>query len=140
MANIPAFYRIFFLYIDPLINLSGSYILFFDHPTYVKNGTPNYISVDAIDPIVQYLLLSLGSFSLCIFGLQTLLLQQYRDVKIWKIVMFSILLTDLGLIYTIYAGDPKGFWDIGGWSGGDWSNVAILSTVISIRSAFLLTV
>jgi hypothetical protein len=33
MARIPLLYRIFFLYIDPIICLSGIYLFFFDHHT-----------------------------------------------------------------------------------------------------------
>ncbi|KAG4440859.1 hypothetical protein IFR05_003672 [Cadophora sp. M221] len=140
MADIPAFYRIFFLYIDPLICLSGIYVLFFDHATYLANGIPHAISVDVVDPLAHFLLVALGSYALCIFGIQILLLRQFPDLKIWKIIMFSILSTDLGLLYGVYAADPRGFWDIGGWTSGDWTNNVILFTVATIRSLFLLTV
>jgi len=140
MSDIPTFYRIFFLYIDPLICLSGIYVLFFDHATYLASGVPHAITVDAIDPLTQYLLAALGSYALCIFGIQVLLLRQFPDIKIWRIVMFSILMTDLGLLYGVYAVDPQGFWDIGRWTSGDWTNNGILCTVIGIRSCFLLGV
>ena len=52
--------------------------------------------------------------------------------------MFGILLTDLGLLYGVYVGDPEGFVNVAGWESGDWTNIGILGTVIAIRSAFLL--
>ncbi|KAL5319171.1 hypothetical protein ACEPPN_012220 [Leptodophora sp. 'Broadleaf-Isolate-01'] len=143
MANIPIFYRIFFLYIDPLICLIGVYTYFFDHATFIESGTPHSISATVADtqhlsPLEQFLLPALGSYALCIFGIQILLLHQFHDVKIWRIVMFSILLTDLGLSYVVYSADPLGFWDVRGWTGGDWTNNGILGAVIAIRTAFLL--
>ncbi len=142
MSTIPIFYRIFFLYIDPLICLLGVYTFFFDHPTYITNGTPHSLSSTIQDqnltPLEKFLLSALGSYALCIFGVQILLLHQFHDVRIWRIVMFSILLTDLGLLYTVYTVDPSAFWAVRGWTGGDWSNNGILGLVIAIRSAFLL--
>ncbi|KAK0124187.1 hypothetical protein ONS95_009169 [Cadophora gregata] len=138
MVEIPAFYRIFFLYIDPLVCLSGIYVLFFDHATYLTSSVPHAIPVKTIDPLTRYLLTALGSYCLCIFGIQIFLLRQFLDIKIWRIVMFSILLTDLSLLYGVYATDPKGFCDVGGWTSGDWTNNGILLTVIGIRSSFLL--
>lgn len=144
MSKIPILYRIFFLYIDPLVCLLGIYTFFFDHPIYIKNGTPRSLSSTIpnqnLTPLETFLLSALGSYSLCIFGIQILLLHQFHDVKIWRIVMFSILLTDLGLLYTVYSVDPTAFWDVGGWTSGDWSNNGILGVVIAIRSAFLLGV
>ncbi len=142
MTRIPIFYRIFFLYIDPLLCLSGIYIFFFDHPTYIASGTPHSISVDIsnpsiLSPLERYLLYALGSYSLCIFAIQTLLLRQFPDVKLWRHVMFAILLIDLGLLYGVYQADPVAFWNVKGWTEGDWTNNGILGMVIVIRTAFL---
>jgi hypothetical protein len=147
MAHIPLFYRIFFLYIDPLICLSGIYIFFFDHQLYIENGTPVAISSaksTALTPFTEYLLFALGSYSLFVFTMQILLLHGFRNapgglnVRIWRIVMFGILLIDLGLIYCVYNVDPKGFWNVRSWDSGEWTNNGILGLVIVIRSAFLL--
>jgi hypothetical protein len=149
MGNIPLFYRIFFLYIDPLICLSGVYIFFFAHPFYIENGLPSAISglipkTASITPLTEYLLIALGSYSLFVFTMQILLLHQFRNalegmnVRIWRIVIFGILLIDLGLIYGVYKTDPKAFWNVSGWKSRDWTNNGILGMLIVIRSAFLL--
>ncbi|CZT03890.1 hypothetical protein WAI453_011000 [Rhynchosporium graminicola] len=138
MSNIPTFYRIFFLYIDPLICLSGVYIFFFDHATYLASGVPHTLSGYTIDSLSQHLLRALGSYSLCILAIQLLLLHRYSEVKIWRIVQFGLLLVDLGLLQSIQAAD--GFRDPSNWTSGDWTNNGILIAVAMIRSAFLLTV
>ncbi len=149
MGHIPLFYRIFFLYIDPLICLLSIYLFFFDHPTYILNGIPSSLSTPALQtpelpPLVQLLITGLGAYSLCIFTMQIFLLRQFSDapdginVRIWRIVLFSILLTDLGLIYGVYRVDAEGLLDVKGWTRGDWSNYGILGTVIAVRTAFLL--
>ncbi|KAL2060143.1 hypothetical protein VTL71DRAFT_9965 [Oculimacula yallundae] len=140
MAAIPAFYRMFFLYIDPLLCLSGIYVLFFDHATYLDSGVPHGLSKSSIDPLARYLMNALGSYSLTILGIQILLLHRFSEVKIWRVIQFSILLADLGLLYGVYATDPLGFWDLGSWTSGDWTNNGILLAVAAIRSLFLLTV
>lgn len=145
MTHIPAFYRIFFLYIDPLICLSSIHLFFFSHSSYITNGTPRIISAQITDPnslspLEHYLLTALGAYSLCIFALQILLLQIYRDVKIWKVVIFAVLLTDLALVWDVWHADPNGFWELGKWTSAEWGNNGILGGLIVIRSAFLLGV
>jgi hypothetical protein len=142
MANshIPLFYRIFFLYIDPLICLSAIYLSFFDHSTYLSLGLPRTLTHHSSSPLTSHLITALGAWSLSIFALQTLLLQQYRDVKIWKIFMFAVLLTDLGLVYAVYVADPVMAVSVGKWETAEWTNHGILGVVILIRTAFLLGV
>ncbi|EPE27648.1 hypothetical protein GLAREA_04439 [Glarea lozoyensis ATCC 20868] len=149
MSQIPKFYRIFFLYIDPLICLSGIYIFFFDHALYISNGTPTAISSfssTALTPFTDYLLTALGAYSLFVFCMQVLLLHGFKNaangvnVRIWRIVQFGILLIDFGLVYAVWRADERGFWDLKGWDEGEWTNNGILGGVIVVRSAFLLGV
>jgi hypothetical protein len=70
--------------------------------------------------------------------MQILLLQQYRDVKVWKIFMFAILLTDLGMVYAVYEADPVMAVSVSKWGRSEWTNHGILGIVIAVRMAFLL--
>jgi hypothetical protein len=143
MAHIPLFYRLFFLYIDPLICLSGIYLAFLDPQSFLLNAVPSALT-SSIDPttapLAAYLIISIGAYSLAILSLQLLLLHGLKDapnglnVKLWKILQFSILLIDIGLIYGIYVSSPA---ELATWAGKDWGNVGILGALIIIRSAFL---
>jgi hypothetical protein len=148
MAHIPLFYRIFFLYVDPLICLSGIYLSFFSPLTFISSGVPSILSSQTPadsppTPLTAYLLRSLGSHSLFVFTMQILLLHQFKDapgnlnLKIWRIVQFGILLIDLSLFYGIYVADPRAALDVGAWEAGDWTNNGILGFVILVRTAFL---
>ena len=148
MAPIPLLYRIFFLYIDPIICLSGIYLFFFDHHTFIQNGVPGVISsqvspISTLSPLNNYLITALGSYSVFVFVMQIFLLHQFKDtprglnIKIWRTVQFGILLIDLGLLYGVYVTDPKAALDVSGWRIGDWTNNAILGLVVLVRSAFL---
>jgi len=149
MSHIPSLYRIFFLYIDPLICLSGIYLSFLDQSTYIQMGTPRVLSKTRspntpIDPLTQYFMMAVGANLLCTFGIEVILLRQVVDapkglnVRIWKTVMFCILLSDLALVYTSFNLDHKGLVDVLSWERSDWTNNGILGTAITIRSAFLL--
>ncbi|KAE9365464.1 hypothetical protein N431DRAFT_420643 [Stipitochalara longipes BDJ] len=142
MANshIPLFYRVFFLYIDPLFCLSGIYLCLFDHAAYLELGVPRALTRHSASPLTSHLITVLGAWSVSIFALQTLLLQQYRDVKLWKIFMFAILLTDLGMVYAVYEADPVMATSVSKWESGEWTNHGILGLVIVMRTAFLLGV
>jgi hypothetical protein len=150
-SHIPTFYTILFLYVDPLINLSGIYLEFFDQNNYLENGVPSLLTsnvsqTDAIYPLVQYLILALGSFSVCILAFQVLLVHGFKNaanglnVTIWKIVMFGILLSDLGLLYAIYIADSETFLNLSMWGSGDWTTNGILGSLVIFRTAFLLGV
>lgn len=54
--------------------------------------------------------------------------------------MFSILLVDVGLLYSGYATNPKAFLDLRSWTSGDWGNNGILAALAVLRTAFLLGV
>jgi hypothetical protein len=70
--------------------------------------------------------------------LQTVLMQQYREPKIWKIVLFGILLIDVGLVWGVYKADPAAFFNVAAWDTGDWGNLGVLGGLIVLRSAFIL--
>lgn len=82
-------YRIFFLYIDPLINLSGIYLAFFDPSTFLASGVPSSLKPSPsssishgkppLDPLVSHLLNSIGSYSVGILVLQVLLLHGFQN-------------------------------------------------------------
>jgi hypothetical protein len=154
MSPIPLFYRIFFLYIDPLICLSGIYLFFFDHASYVQNGVPSILSSRisiipnsdpitnlSLTPITHHLITALGSYSLFVLIMQILLLQQFRgDVRIWKTVQFGILVIDLGLLYGNWKAEAA--YEKQGLEGrrlqiADWLNNGILAGVAVVRGAFL---
>lgn len=146
IAKIPAFYRTFFLYIDPVICLIGIYIFFFDHQAFLESGAPQSITANAkLTPLIDFLLLCSGSYALFVFAMQILLLHQFKDapdglnLKIWRIVLFGILLIDLGLLVAMYTADP-GIWNVAGWGRGEWSNYSILGVVTVLRTSFLLGV
>jgi hypothetical protein len=67
-------------------------------------------------------------------------MQQYRDPKIWKIVLFGVLLTDIGLVWGVYKADPAAFLNVAGWGSGYWTNLGILGGLVVLRSAFILGV
>lgn len=140
ISKIPTFYRIFFLYIDPLICFSSIYIFFLDQAFYLKNGIPQSVTSKSkhVTPLTQFLLFSLGSYSLFVFLMQICLLHGFKDaprglnLRIWRIVQFGILCIDVGIMFAFgKAGSVEE------WGSGDWSNVGILAGLMLARGAFL---
>jgi hypothetical protein len=152
VQKIPLLYRLFFLYLDPFTCLSGIYLSFFDPTTFILNGVPSPLRTPPpstpLDPLVTHLLRSIGAYSVCIFALQIILLHQFKNapgglnVQLWKILQFSILTVDLGLLYggALAAGGVWKFLNLGKWDTGDWTNNGILGFVALVRSAFLMGV
>jgi hypothetical protein len=152
MAHIPFFYRILPLYIEPLAFLVGIRVCFFDPHTFIKNFVPSAVSslfsnTDSLPPATEHLIRFLGCVYLLGFVMRALLLWQFQDgpnginVQIWRIVMFSDLLTDFVYTCCVYLVDPVGFctaWDVKGWESRDWTSTGISGMVIAMRIAFLL--
>ena len=151
IAYIPTFYRIFFLYIDPLINFSSLYLFFFDHATYISQTIPKsilppsfYLAHPEITPLENHLITALGSYSIAFLALQISLIHGFKNapsglnVKIWKILNGAILLTDLGLLVGGYLSDPAGMVNLAGWGSMEWGNYGALGVIAAIRAAFLL--
>lgn len=83
---IPTFYAIFFLYLDPLICLSGIHLSFFDQSTFLMNGVPSSLKVQHENAIpnhdlTSHFIRSLGAYSVAIFILQILLGWGFKDAK-----------------------------------------------------------
>jgi hypothetical protein len=145
MATAPLIYQVFFLYIDPLLCLSGIYLSFADQSIFIQNGVPSALKDSsspllpprnpALPRLVSHFMFSIGSYSIGIFALQILLLHQFsdtsdlRNLKLWKILQFSILTIDLGLLYGVIAASPRAFLDM---------NNGILGVVAMLRTAFIL--
>ncbi len=131
---IPAFYRIFFTYIDPLVASWGAYMDFFTPDTVLNSFVPNSARNPAHDMLFQ----QLGGGLLNIAFLSAVLLRYTNDVKIWKIVQLGILIVDVVGLYSLWDGlGRQGRLDPRGWRGEDWGCVGITGFVTVLRMMFM---
>lgn len=139
-TNIPAFYRFYFLWSDPLVCLWAAYMDFFTPDVVVNAFVPS--SVAPRNPQHDFLLQQLGGALLMLGFLDVALLRYAEDVVVWKILQMAVLLYDLVLLYSIYYAllgqDRLSLADMRVVE--DWGSIAITGVAAAVRGAFLLDV
>ena len=60
-----------------------------------------------------------------------------NDVRVWKRVLFCLLLADFGHLYTVRELGPQIYWSVSEWNAIDWGNIPFVYLGASMRIAFL---
>ncbi|KAJ7452166.1 hypothetical protein B0H11DRAFT_2246117 [Mycena galericulata] len=120
-SPIPAFYRICFTVIDPILTTVGLLCNIFAPVFIVEGYTPHAIT--PLTPETLILLDTTAGFLACILFL-TLVLQRARpaDVGLWRMLHFGIMLAEVAMLVGLE----------------EWNNIGITGTVAIIRAAFCL--
>ena len=123
-SRFPNFYQIFFLYIDPLIGLSGILINLFSPNTILSS----YTLTPHLPPAPETLILiqTIASFLAASVFLQIFLLRaRPTDVGVWKLLMANILIVDAGMCASLA-------WSVAVTQGRGWSGVRVeeISTLV----------
>ncbi len=137
--TLPLLYRLFFLLIEPLATLLGAYFAFFDQETYLNlTHTSSY---PASIPLGTSIVMSqLGNMYFAFALSEALILRSTSDLRVWKAVIFCLLVADAGHLYTVRVLGPEIFWSISEWNAIDWGNIGYVYIAASLRIAFLLGV
>lgn len=110
------FYTFFFKWIDPIIALGGAYLNFIDPIAAVTSMAPN----SKYDPDQVFLFHQSGGLALAIAFLSAAIPRYSKDITVWRILQFSLLLSDLAGISGVgFAMARQG--RLGGiWTSDDW--------------------
>lgn len=130
----PAFYRIWFTWVDPIIAGHAVYMDFFTPDTVLNAFIPD----SPRNPAHDMLFHQMGGGMLHIAFVSAVLLRYTSDVKVWRIVQGGILLVDLvGLGSLWHTLGRQGRRHPAGWRFEDWACVVILGFVTLLRLSFL---
>jgi hypothetical protein len=124
-TSIPFSYRLILSTLEPLFALSGVYSILFDPAFYNTMLTRNTIPYD---PRSDFLYSAMAGGWLVIVFIEVVMLRAFDDVRLWKYLCASILLSD-GL-YAVSAAQA-----VGGWAS--WANVTEWS--VNDVTVFLVT-
>jgi hypothetical protein len=68
-----------------------------------------------------------------------LVLRSTRDVHVWRVFLFVLLLADFGHLYSVVdAGSAELYWQFWRWNAMYWGNLGFVYVGASFRTAFLL--
>lgn len=140
MPAIPEYYRIFFLWVEPIVTLAGFVAAgFFGHDYLVMThaettpsrilGLPIATSVALRQLANLYLAFALNEF---------FVLRATNDLKVWKSLLAVLLVADVGhLIACFQAGGFSQYYDVTKWNAMAYGNLAFVYVGATMRSCFL---
>jgi len=131
-------YRFFFLYVEPISAITGAFYAFVRPETYLdlthavsapKGGVPKATQIVMSQLSNLYLLFALN---------EALVLRSTSDLRVWRTLLFCLLLADFGHLYSIHTLGARIYWDFPRWNAIDWGNVGFVYWGAAMRLSFLL--
>jgi hypothetical protein len=134
--SLPFIYRLFFLIIEPISALVGAYYAHFGQSEYLQ--LTHAASAPSPIPTGTTIVLSQLANLYFFFAInEALVLRSTSDVRVWKTVLFCLLIGDLGHLYTVHPLGPQIYWNTTKWNAIDWGNIPFVYLGATMRLAFL---
>ncbi|GIZ47990.1 hypothetical protein CKM354_001106500 [Cercospora kikuchii] len=134
-SPLPKPYTLFFTLLDPLIALSGIYMMFFTPAVVTDAFVPSTLS--PYYPLQTFFQHQLGGALLMCVILQLFLLRRTQEVWIWKTVQAGQLVYDFALLYSIFnALSQQGRLHPKVYRPEDWGNIVIVGICAVVRGLF----
>ncbi|KAI0180079.1 hypothetical protein GGR52DRAFT_226130 [Hypoxylon sp. FL1284] len=133
---LPLAYRAFFLIIEPISALVGAFYAHFRQDEYLAMTT--HLASSSPVPLGTSVVLSQLANLYLLFALnEALVLRATGDLRVWRTVLFGLLLADFGHLYSVCGLGSWVYWDASRWNAMDWGNVAFVYLGATMRIAFL---
>jgi hypothetical protein len=133
------FYRVFLLYVEPMSTIVGAYYAHFLPRTYLAL-THSGSAPDAGEPLpiaTTVVLTQLANLYLLFALNEGLVLRATNDLRVWRVLLFGLLLADLGHLYSVHELGFRVYFRFWSWNAMDWGNVGFVYLGAAIRVAFL---
>ncbi|CAK7211711.1 hypothetical protein SBRCBS47491_001208 [Sporothrix bragantina] len=138
--HLPTIYRLFFLFIEPVSALVGAYFAHFRQHDYLTMthaaSAPAAAGVEV--PVVSSVVLTQLANLYLLFTLnEALVLRTTADRRVWRTLLFGLLVADLGHLYSLRPLGSEIYWRADQWNAMGWGNVPFVYLGASMRIAFL---
>ncbi|KAI0851064.1 hypothetical protein F5Y00DRAFT_25781 [Daldinia vernicosa] len=131
---LPLAYRAFFLIIEPISALVGAFFAHFRQDEYLSMT----IHAETPVPLGTSVVLSQLANLYLLFALnEALVLRCTGDLRVWRTVLFVLLVADFGHLYSVSGLGSWVYWDVTRWNPIDYGNVMFVYLGASMRVAFL---
>lgn len=136
--SLPLYYRLFFLWIEPVATAVGAYYAQFLQReymamTYSSTAAP-VLGVSTGESIV---LTQLANLYFCFALNEALVLRSTSDLRVWKIFLVGLLIADFGHLYSVKAAGLQVYYEVWNWNAMYWGNVGFVYVGALSRMAFL---
>lgn len=140
LSRFPIIYRLFFLYIEPVSALVGAFFAHFRQDDYLLlTHAASAPASGAIPTGTSIVLSQLANLYLLFTLNEALVLRSTSDLRVWKTVLFGLLIADLGHLWTVrqLGMDIYLPWNFAQWNAIDWGNIPFVYLGASMRAAFI---
>jgi hypothetical protein len=140
MDSPPLPYRLFFLYLEPISTILGAYYAHVQPSTYLQlTHSASALGEDAALPLSTNVVLSQLANLYFLFALnEGLVLRATRDIRVWRALLFGLLVADFGHLYSVYPLGIDKSWRFWIWNAMDWGNIGFVYAGAAMRISFLL--
>lgn len=137
--RLPAIYSAFFLIIEPISAVIGAFYAHFKPLDYLQlthaASAPSYSSTI---PLSTSIVLSQLANLYLLFAInEALVLRSTSDLRVWKTVLFGLLLADFGHLYSVKDLGIEIYWNVLKWNRMDYGNVGFVYAGATMRLLFL---
>jgi len=136
----PLPYRLFFIYVEPISALAGAYYAAVHQDDYLCDlVTPakSQFTRVAVDTPTSMSLFQLANLYLLFALNEHLVLSSTSSLKIWRRLLFCLLVADLGHLATMSPAGPEIFWSVWRWNAMAWGSIGFVYLGATIRICFL---
>ncbi|KAF2201831.1 hypothetical protein GQ43DRAFT_440257 [Delitschia confertaspora ATCC 74209] len=126
--DIPTWYILFFLYIEPLSTIIGAYYAYLRQHEYLflTHAATSPLSPSSIPLGTSIVLSQLANLYFCFTLNEALVLRCTNDLKVWKTFVFCLLIADFGHLYSVAPVGHYVYWKFWVWNAIDWGNVGFV--------------
>jgi hypothetical protein len=108
--TLPRLYSLFFLVLEPISALVGAYFAHFHPSTYLTLTTPLSPSPSSLPLSTTIALTQLANLYLLFTINEALVLRSTSDLRVWRTLLFGLLVADLGHLWSVRGLGVGGYW------------------------------
>ena len=138
LERIPFWYRLFFLYLEPISTIVGAYYAHLQQQLYLDLTDLSSSPADGVPTGTSIALSQLANLYFMFALIEALVLRSTRDHLTWQAVLLSMLVADYGHLYTVKLLGSQVYWHMTSWNAIDWGNIAFVYIGAFSRTLFLL--
>jgi hypothetical protein len=137
---VPAFYRLIFLWLEPVSIFTGAFYAQFMQSDYLHLTHASSAPGSSVPISTSIVLTQLANLYLGLGLLEALVLRATSELRVWRTFLFVLLVADIGHLYSVAAVGKWVYWDYSRWNSIDWGNVPFVYFLALTRSLLLLGV
>ncbi|EKJ78170.1 hypothetical protein FPSE_01631 [Fusarium pseudograminearum CS3096] len=133
-------YRIFFLVLEPISALVGAFFTHFRQGTYLTllNAASAPNAAQAVPKATSVAMSQLANMYFFFALNEALVLRSTPDLRVWRVVLFVLLVADVGHLFSMSELGTRIYWDVKSWNASDWGNVPWVYAGMTLRVCFLM--